>query len=81
MKAAFSGKLDCLEYLIAKGAKLEAEDKVSAAPPAAPKSPAPLGLSHFMAFASSPFECSALAARRPCCPIRRPRCLAPHHRR
>ena len=36
IKAAYWGKLDCLEHLITKGAKLEATDKVSAAPPAAP---------------------------------------------
>ena len=29
MRAAFQGKLDCLEHLVAKGANLEATDKVS----------------------------------------------------
>ena len=33
MYAAIFGKLDCLELLIAKGAKLDATDIVSAAPP------------------------------------------------
>jgi len=37
-----SGKLDCLEHLIAKGANLEVTSNVSAAPPAAPS---PLRLS------------------------------------
>ena len=36
MYAAIYGKLDCLEHLVAKGANLEATDKVSAAPLAAP---------------------------------------------
>ena len=39
MWAARDGKLDCLELLIAKGAKLDATTNVSAAPPAAPPSP------------------------------------------
>ena len=40
MCAARCGNLDCLEHLVAKGAaKLEATDKVSAAPPAAPPAP------------------------------------------
>ena len=34
--AAMRGKLDCLEHLITKGANLEATNKVSAAPSAAP---------------------------------------------
>ena len=42
MWAARDGKLDCLELLIAKGAKLDATNTyVSAAPPAAPPQPAP----------------------------------------
>ena len=42
MKAAQYGKLDCLELLIAKGAKLDATDNiVSATPPAAPPSSPP----------------------------------------
>ena len=57
MAAAWYGKLDCLDHLIAKGANLEAKDDVSAAPPAAPSPLHP-----------SPF---ALAARRPLLP--RPR--------
>jgi len=45
MFAAEQGKLDCLELLIAKGANLDATDRVSAAPPAAsPSPPAPLAL-------------------------------------
>ena len=45
MYAAVNGKLDCLEHLVAKGAKLDATSNVSAAPPAAPSSPlAPLAL-------------------------------------
>ena len=61
MYAANYGKLDCLEHLVAKGAKLEATDSnVSAAPPARPPSP----------LHPSP---SALAARRPCCPAPRRR--------
>ena len=36
MKAANNGELDCLKFVIAKGANLEAKDVVSAAPPAAP---------------------------------------------
>ena len=36
MNAARYGKLGCLDHLIAKGAKLEATNQVSAAPPAAP---------------------------------------------
>ena len=53
MWAAANGKLDCLKHLIAKGADVNAADKVSAAPPAAPSPLRP-----------SP---SALTARRPCC--------------
>ena len=42
MYAARYGKLDCLELLIAKGAKLDATDNiVSATPPAAPPSSPP----------------------------------------
>ena len=40
MEAAYYGKLDCLEHLVAKGANLKAKNKVSAAPPAAPPAPA-----------------------------------------
>ena len=58
MKAAIGGKLGCLEHLIAKGAKLEATNNVSAAWPAAPSPLRP-----------SP---SALAARHPCCPTPSP---------
>ena len=36
MFAAKKGNLDCLEYLIAKGANIEAADTVSAFLPAAP---------------------------------------------
>ena len=39
MWAARYGKLDCLELLVAKGAKLDATECVSAAPAAAPASP------------------------------------------
>ena len=39
MLAAGWGKLDCLEYLVAKGAKLDARNKVRAGPPAAPSGP------------------------------------------
>ena len=39
MKAAIGGKLGCLDHLIAKGAKLEATNNVSAARPAAPPDP------------------------------------------
>jgi len=35
MWAAINGKLGCLEHLVAKGANLEAKERVSAAPPAA----------------------------------------------
>ena len=35
MKAARYGELDCLEHLIAKGAKLNAQDKVRRGPAAA----------------------------------------------
>ena len=49
------GHLDCLELLVAKGAKLDATSNVSAAPPAAAPSP----------LRPSP---SALATRRPYCP-------------
>ena len=41
MYAAQQGKLDCLKFLIAKGAKLDATDGVSAAPPAAPQRASP----------------------------------------
>ena len=36
MKAAGNGNLGCIKFLTAKGANLEATDKVRAAPPAAP---------------------------------------------
>ena len=36
MWAAINGNIDCLEHLVAKGAKLDAASNVSAAPPAAP---------------------------------------------
>ena len=59
--AAGHGKRDCLELLVAKGAKLDARDNiVSATPPARPPG----------ALRPSP---SALAARRPCCPAPRRR--------
>ena len=44
MAAAWYGKLDCLDHLIAKGANLEATDEVSAAPPTCPQPPSPLAL-------------------------------------
>ena len=44
MKAAEAGNLDCLEHLVTKRAKLEATNKVSAAPPAAPQPAPPLAL-------------------------------------
>ena len=64
LKAAEKGDLATLKRLVEKGVDLEAKDAypftVSAAPPAAPASP----------LRPSP---SALAARRPCCPVPRRR--------
>ena len=39
MYAAYGGKLDCLDHLIARGANLEATGPVSAALPATPQHP------------------------------------------
>jgi len=41
MYAAYGGKLDCLDLLIARGANLEAIGPVSAALPATPEHPRP----------------------------------------
>ena len=44
MYAAYGGKLDCLDHLIARGANLEATGPVSAALPATPEHPSALTL-------------------------------------
>ena len=60
LNAAEQGDLATLKRLVQEGVDVNATDKVSAAPPAAPHPP----------MRPSP---SALAARRPCCPVPRRR--------
>ena len=69
MHAAANGNLDCVEHLVAKGAKLDATSNVSAAPPARPPSPlgpSPSAFRHHLPACRRRFirVCAAAAASR-----------------